>query len=313
MSISATFFHQPPVVFEILSGIILGPSVFGHYKKYHDTVFPADTIDILELIADIGLVFYIFTVGVHLRTDTLSKNMKGVWLIAILGIVLPFFSAFLIIPIINQIFQDSSPDHQESEPFDWISVSFLGTSLSVTALPILACVLTDKGLIESDVGVLTLGAGYLFPLSPKLNSFLAAVEEIFLWFIITIILSFVNAKSFLNSFVVIGSILSLCLVLFLVIRPIFTWIVISVERSSQAWKWKNTLFALTLVLLMICAWCTEFIGVHPILGSFLCGVAIPVSPCAFSLPSLPPTLSFIISLEKFRSLERMWQILFSYR
>jgi Kef-type K+ transport system membrane component KefB len=158
MSISATFFHQPPVVFEILSGIILGPSVFGHYKKYHDAVFPADTIDILELIADIGLVFYIFTVGVHLRTDTLSKNMKGVWLIAILGMILPFCSAFLIIPMINQIFQDSSPN-PDPESFPWISVSFLGTSLSVTALPILACVLIDKGLIESDVGVLTLGAG----------------------------------------------------------------------------------------------------------------------------------------------------------
>lgn len=160
MSISATFFHQPPVVFEILSGIILGPSVFGHYKKYHNAVFPADTIDMLEIIADIGLVFYLFTVGVHLRIDTLSKNMKGVWLIAILGIVLPFFSAFLIMPMVNQIISESSLDSQEPELFPWISISFLGTSLSVTALPILACVLTDKGLIETDVGVLTLGAGY---------------------------------------------------------------------------------------------------------------------------------------------------------
>lgn len=115
-----------------------------------------------------------------------------------------------------------------------------------------------------------------------------------------------NAKSFLNSFVVIASILTFCLLLFLVIRPIFTWIVISVERSPQAWKWKNTLFALTLVLLMICAWCTEFIGVHPILGSFLCGVAIPVSPMFVTLV----VNSF--SIEKFWSLERMRQIFLSY-
>jgi Kef-type K+ transport system membrane component KefB len=76
MSMSAPLFHQPPVIFEILSGIILGPTVFGHYKKYHSTIFPTDTIAVLELIADLGLVFYMFTVGVHLNTDKLARNMK---------------------------------------------------------------------------------------------------------------------------------------------------------------------------------------------------------------------------------------------
>lgn len=75
MSLSASFFRQPPVVFEILSGIILGPSVFGHYEKYHSTIFPADTIDVLELMADIGLIFYVFTVGVHLNTKKLGDNL----------------------------------------------------------------------------------------------------------------------------------------------------------------------------------------------------------------------------------------------
>jgi Kef-type K+ transport system membrane component KefB len=76
MSLSASIFHQPPVVFEILSGIILGPTVFGHYQKYHRAIFPINTIGVLELIADVGLVFYMFTVGVHLNTEKLTRNMK---------------------------------------------------------------------------------------------------------------------------------------------------------------------------------------------------------------------------------------------
>lgn len=98
-----------------------------------------------------------------------------------------------------------------------------------------------------------------------------------MWLILTIILSFVNTRSFAHSFLVIGSILILCLVLIVVVRPLLSWIALKVENSNYYPIWKSSLFAAILVLLMVCAWSTEFIGVHPILGSFLCGTIIPVS------------------------------------
>jgi hypothetical protein len=85
----------------------------------------------------------------------------------------------------------------------------------------------------------------------------------------------------------IGAVLLFGFLLLVVLRPLIAWCVTLIEQSPHGWKWKNSLFAATLVLLMICAWVTEFIGVHPILGALLCGVVIPVSLClsvAFSSP-----------------------------
>jgi Kef-type K+ transport system membrane component KefB len=84
-----------------------------------------------------------------------------VWLVAVIGILIPFFSSLLVIPLLDQILEDPEA---VPETFSWLYVSFLGTSLSVTALPVLACILADKGLLESELGVLTLGAGTLSPL-----------------------------------------------------------------------------------------------------------------------------------------------------
>lgn len=112
----------------------------------------------------------------------------------------------------------------------------------------------------------------------------AALEEIILWLVLTIILSIANSRSYYDSFVIIGCISILCFLLIIVIRPLLAWIVSRVEDSNQSLKGKSTLFAAILVLLMICAWSTEFIGVHPILGSFLCGTIIPVSDFPDSYP-----------------------------
>jgi Kef-type K+ transport system membrane component KefB len=211
-----------------------------------------------------------------------------VWLIALVGIVIPFFSALLIVPLLDQILEDKAA---MSESFSWLYVSFLGTSLSVTALPVLACILTEKGLLESELGVLTLGAGTNPSIHLPLIFNIAALEEIFLWFLLTVILSLVHAESLLSSFLMIGSILLFGSVLLFAVRPLIACCVGLVEQSPQGWKWKNSLFAAALVLLMICAWVTEVIGVHPILGAFICGVIIPVRPPNLVSGSLHSSLS----------------------
>ena len=125
---------QPRVIFDILGGIILGPSVLGKIPSFSATIFPLTSMPTLGVIANFGLTLYLFTVGLELDNQLLRSYMDKAVLISVCGIVLPFGLGVAIAPLIYQSLLQPNDVHPSFATF----AVFIGTAMSITAFPVLA-------------------------------------------------------------------------------------------------------------------------------------------------------------------------------
>jgi len=167
---------QPKVIGEIIAGILLGPSLFGLIApSAQAALFPAESRGVLSMVSQIGLVLYMFVVGMHLQTDFIKRAYRGAMLISIAGVVAPFL---LGAALASYLYADGR--FFTASVSSWQSMMYLGAAMSVTAFPVLARIIQERGIGGTALGTLALAAG--------------SVDDLIAWTLLGIVLASIDAS-----------------------------------------------------------------------------------------------------------------------
>lgn len=236
---------QPPVIGEIVAGIVLGPTVLGQFVG--DSLFPSTVQPSLNALADVGLVLYMFVVGMELDPDLIKGKERVAAGTALGATILPFGLGVLLALLLAG--EHGGKNHL-------IFVLFLATSLSVTAFPILARILNDRGMHRTQLGGIGLAG--------------AGVADVLAWVILAVVLGMAGSgdagwkAALLVPFVAL---------MFLVVRPLLRRLVDAFENAGRVIT--PSMLAVVLVGVVASGFATEWLGVHFIFGGFIFGAIMP--------------------------------------
>eukprot|EP00249_Psilotum_nudum_P021646 c28186_g2_i2 orf=286-2889(-) len=242
---------QPRVIAEIIGGVLLGPSALGHNKHYLKSIFPSESLTILDTVATLGLLFFLFMVGLELDLNEIRRTGKNSFIIAIAGICVPFVAGVGVASLMNETI---------SKGTDFATlVVFMGVPLSITAFPVLVRILAERKLLTTDVGQLVLPA--------------AAINDVCAWILLALGVALSGPKTSPATPVWV----LLCGIAFVVFmltvaRRFMSWIA---HRSSPQESVSEIYVCITLVGVLISGFITDTIGVHPLFGAFVFGLIIP--------------------------------------
>jgi Kef-type K+ transport system membrane component KefB len=245
-----SYIHQPPVIGEVIAGILLGPSLLG--SETSALIFPPAAAPLLGVIAQIGIILYMFIVGLDLNASLLKKRLHATVATSLTGIVVPFILGVLLAVLIRERF--AKPE----VPFISFAL-FMGVAVAITAFPVLARILADLRLAKTELGVLALGC--------------AAIDDVTAWCLLAFVSGVAKAQLGEGLLVAGGTAVYIGF-MFVVARPYL---------SRFALKWhageENTLprsvTAILVIALLLSAMVTEYIGIHAAFGAFLLGAVIP--------------------------------------
>jgi Kef-type K+ transport system membrane component KefB len=259
LSMVGQYFRQPSVVFEIIGGILLGPSALGRNLDYAHAMFPHKSLHVLEVIANYGLQLYLFLVGMELDLGVLRAHGKTTAIIALVGMAVPFGIGFALSAFLYTKYAPEDADG-EKQSFATFAV-FIGTAMAVTALPVLARILKDQKIMYTAPGFIALGA--------------AVVTDALAWILLVVAISLANAS---NSAIAGWTFLAIALYALFVLtigRIVLRKLVRFVEKWSDDDSVVNNLLTLVIVLMFLSAALVGQLGIDPIVGSFILGCAIP--------------------------------------
>ena len=241
---------QPPVIGEVVGGLLLGPSLLGAISPdaYHVVLAPV-VVPYLGTIAQLGVVFYMFLVGVELNPDLMRGQVHATVATSHASIIVPFVLGSGLALFLYPRF--SSAD----VPFTSFAL-FIGIAMSITAFPVLARILHDLGLVKTDLGVVALTC--------------AAVDDVTAWCLLALVIGVVHATPGQALMPIVLTIVFIG-VMFAVVRPSLARALRSVEGREPG----SSHLALIVAGMLIAALITEAIGVHAIFGAFLFGAMVP--------------------------------------
>lgn len=243
-------FGQPPVIGEVAAGILLGPTLFGRIApEAFAMLFPPSSIDALLSLSQVGLIFFMFLVGLEFAPGVVKERKHTVVVISHVSIVVPFLLgsalAFYLYPLV------AAP----GVPFNGFLL-FLGTAMSITAFPVLARILEERHLLRTRMGNTAIAC--------------AAVDDVTAWCILAVVVMIVRAA----SFTLFGAQMALLVVyaaaMLFAVRPLLSGIV---ARSSK--KSGDSAYAAILLLVLASACATELLGIHALFGAFFAGAIVP--------------------------------------
>lgn len=243
---------QPSVTGEIMAGILLGPSLFGLIlPDAHQFLFPVESLGALKLFSQIGVILFMFVVGIELDLQHLRQKAQAAVLVSHASIVVPFF---LGVGLSLFLYQTLAPANVSFNAF----ALFMGIAMSITAFPVLARIIEERGLGRSPLGALAIAC--------------AAVDDVTAWCILAIVVAIVKADGWGGAVQTISLALIFIAVMVLLVRP-------QAARVFQAEVGKENhsqgLVAGVLVFVFVSALFTEVIGIHSLFGAFLAGVVLP--------------------------------------
>lgn len=242
---------QPQVIGEVVAGIVLGPSLLGQLApSVQAFVLPGSVAPYLSIVAQVGVVLFMFLVGVELDPRALRERSHSTLAISQASIALPFsLGVLLALGIYPTV---SLP----GVSFTHFAL-FMGVSMSVTAFPVLARLLSDRGMQRTNLGVLALAC--------------AAFDDVTAWCLLAMVVGVVHATA-ATALLTFGLSIVYVLAMLLVVRPLVERFVRKAEildRLSHGWM------AWLFVALLLSALTTEAIGIHALFGAFLLGAIIP--------------------------------------
>lgn len=244
---------QPQVVGEMIAGVTLGPSLLGWmFPGLQAALFPAQTLDTLYVFAQVGVGLYMFLVGTEFRGDHFRSRIRGAFSVSIAGIVVPFALAFLITPWlvgVPNLFSDNVRISDAS--------LFLGAAIAITAFPMLARIIHERGLTGSPLGTLALTAG--------------AVDDAAAWCILAVVLASFGG-SWDSAWLAIGGGIAYAVFMLTIGRRLLRRLADAVRPDAPL---SATILAVVLVLFCLSAWLMDAIGVHAVFGGFLLGACMP--------------------------------------
>jgi Kef-type K+ transport system membrane component KefB len=243
--------NLPQVMGEVVGGILLGPSFLGWFApEVASRVLPVNTAPYLALISQVGVVLYMFLVGLDLDTELLQERIQAVIAISHASIVLPFLSGAAIALWLY-------PRYSSNAVSFTTFALFIGVSMSITAFPVLARILTDRGMQKTRLGVLALAC--------------AAINDVVAWCLLAFVISVANAQTGSLLFTLLTTIGFLLFVLLIAKRGAL-WLV---RWHTAKGRTTQDMFAVVCAALLLSALVTERIGIHALFGAFLLGTVIP--------------------------------------
>lgn len=245
-------FGQPQVVGEIVAGVILGPTVLGAlWPAATDYVFNDDVMPFIEVFAQVGLVFFMFLVGAELDLRLIRGQGHAAALVSHASIIAPFLSGVALALV---IFPNLGSAEGEFLPF----ALFMGASMSITAFPVLARILTERGLHRTKLGAVTITC--------------AAIDDVTAWCMLAVVVTVAKADSAASALPTVGLSILFIAGMVLIVRPLLGRLATIHEDQGRL---SGTVIATIFAGLMLSSLATDRIGIHAIFGAFLFGAIMP--------------------------------------
>lgn len=245
---------QPAVIGEVIAGILLGPSLLGHFfPSVSHFLFPAASLSGLQFLSQIGLVLFMFIIGMDLDLEKLKNKTHQAVVVSHASIIFPYFLGMLLSYFIYDRFAPSTV------PFLSFSL-FMGIAMSITAFPVLARIIQERGLKKTELGTLAITC--------------AAADDVNAWCLLACVIAIVKAGSIVSALFTIALSVVFVAVMLRVVRPLIHKVCASQLESDQPNKGIVTVSFFTL---LASAYLAEIIGIHALFGAFLAGVIMPQS------------------------------------
>ncbi|KAJ2809064.1 K(+)/H(+) antiporter [Coemansia guatemalensis] len=245
--------YQPTVISEILGGILLGPTVLGRWKAFTENVFPKASLVNLNLVANFGLVLFLFMVGLELDPRILKRNFHRSLAISGAGIVLPFGLGVATSYALFRLIENGDGDFVTF-------MLFCGVAMAITAFPVLARILIEQNLLKTTVGSISISA--------------AAIDDVVSWCLLALVIALTNNSSGITALWVFLVGTGWTLFVMLLVKPLYMWYL----RRNGVLKGREPsqiVLFVTFMMVLVSAFFTDAIGIHAIFGGFLVGVIVP--------------------------------------
>jgi Kef-type K+ transport system membrane component KefB len=246
---------QPPVIGEIVAGILLGPSLLGTVAPgAFGFLFPPSSVGLLKLFAEIGVLLFLFAVGLELDVKHLRHRAQTAVVVSHASIVVPYF---LGVALALHLYMEMAPPAVAFLPF----ALFMGIAMSITAFPVLVRILKERGLAGTQLGNIAVTA--------------AAVDDVTAWSLLAMVVAIARSHGFWAATVTMAlTVVFIAAMLFGVGPLLRRFLAAPAEREEPG----KTAVAVVLVVLLASALTTELIGIHALFGAFLAGVVMPRQP-----------------------------------
>jgi Kef-type K+ transport system membrane component KefB len=244
--------RQPPVIGEMIAGILLGPSLLGLVAPGVQTfLFPAESMGPLRMLSQIGVILFMFVVGIELDVKHLRQKAHAAVMVSHASIIVPFFLGCATALL---IYRSLAP---HGIPFSAFAL-FIGVAMSITAFPVLARILEERRMSRSMLGSTALAC--------------AAVDDVTAWCLLAVVVAIVKSDGMGGSLVTIGLTLLFIAVMLFGVKPLVARIG---SRRSEEQGGNVVLLATIFAFVFAAAFFTEMIGIHALFGAFLAGVCMP--------------------------------------
>jgi Kef-type K+ transport system membrane component KefB len=245
---------QPGVVGEMAAGLMLGPVVMGAlFPELHAQLFSKASLQGLSSLSTLGLVLFMFVVGLELRAAKgVREQLRSAGYVGVLSTVVPAALGIAIAPALHPMLAPAGVGF-------WPFALFIAAALSITAFPVMARILKDRGMTRTSFGQLSLGA--------------AAVVDVFAWILLAFVVAMAGAGEGFHGLLktTLGMVVVLC-VLFLGVKPAFAWLLRTKAPEGEP---SITLMAALMIGLLASALATEWLHLHAVFGAFLFGACLP--------------------------------------
>ncbi|NUR13136.1 MAG: cation:proton antiporter [Bradyrhizobium sp.] len=247
------FLGQPQVVGEMIAGVVLGPSLFGLLMPdVQGVIFPKETKSVLYAGAQLGVGLYMFIVGLTLQLDHFKTKARSAASVSASGIMAPFVLAVCITPFLLKIPGLFAPGISQFN-----ATLFMGACIALTAFPMLARIINERGLANSSLGTLSLTAG--------------AFDDAASWCVLAVVLATFGAGPGVAVITIVGGV-GYAAFMLLFGRRLLAPLGRAVEAKGEM---SMTVLAITLMLFCLSAFFMDAIGIHAVFGGFLLGAVMP--------------------------------------
>jgi len=244
---------QPQVVGEMIAGVMLGPSLFGAVlPDAQAALFPKETLDMLYVGGQVGVGMYMFLVGTEFQADHIRTRYRSAMAVSWAGIAVPFVLAFALAPWL----QDAPGLFADNARFLEVAL-FLGAAIAITAFPMLARIIQERGLAGTPLGTLALTAG--------------AMDDAAAWCILAIVLASFGG-SWNQAWLAIGGGVAYVAFMLLAGRRLLAPLAAQVPAEGPL---PTPVFAWVMAAFFLCAWAMDAIGIHAVFGGFILGICLP--------------------------------------
>jgi len=263
-------FSQPPVIGEIFAGVLLGPSLLGLvFPEFSALLFPKSSFQNLHFLSQIGLLLFMFVVGMELDFDKLKQQSKASVVISHISIIFPFFLGTMLAYVIYPSFASTTVT------FTAFAL-FIGIAMSITAFPVLARILKDRNLTKTSYGAMALTC--------------AAADDATAWYILAIVIAVSTSTNLLMSVLMLIPIVIYITVMLFVVKPFLRNLGTHVIHNHSLDMKVTTI---VLVILLLSALITELLGIHALFGAFMAGVMMPSTSESELKERIAPRLEYV--------------------